>query len=422
MGNSKAYERLQMLFDDGVFTCVDGNCQPQEVIAAYGKINGRGVYAFSQNTEVNAGAFNRRHCRILLKLYSLAEKTGNPIIGIFDSNGVALQEGFEAFNAYGDVVKASARLSGVVPQVALIAGACIGTAAMIAHLADCVIALKDSDYYLSAPDQTDISVQAQQGAVDFLCSDMAAAVETAGKFLGYLPSNNLSPVPSFETETAGADGSALSALLDADSMLEMKAGYAPEVTATFGTLAGKTVGVLAFNGDAVTVASAYKAEAFIQLCDAYHLPLITLADAQGFQRDNEAQMLIAATKLMSAYAAATCPKISLITKAAIGGALITLAGKGANADITLAYETALAAPMEAARAVAFLYNKELAAGASREELEAAYQAQSKAEYAAACGAIDDVFPPAQAREKLIAAVEMLAGKRETTIPRKHTVK
>lgn len=161
----------------------------------------------------------------------------------------------------------------------------------------------------------------------------------------------------------------------------------------------------------------------IKLCDAYSIPVITVANADGMIKEAQEQMLIAATKLTSVYATATCPKISLITDQSIGGAYVTLVGKGANADLALAWDNAVASPLDVDASVAFLYNDRLAAGEDRAELKNEYkQTVGSAYAAAACGAIDDVFAPSETRAKIISALDMLAGKRESTIARKHSVK
>lgn len=186
---------------------------------------------------------------------------------------------------------------------------------------------------------------------------------------------------------------------------------------------GSTVGFVAFEGNALCPACSYKAEAMIKLCDAYSIPVVTLVNADGVISEKENQTLTALTKLTSAYASATCPKISVITGKAIGCAYITLAGKGANADITIAWDSAIASPLDADSAVAFLFNDRLAAGEDREALKTEYIETVASPFtAAACGAVDDICTPGDTRARVIAALDMLAGKRENTLPRKHSVK
>lgn len=428
-----AIERLSVLFDEGAFTEIDAyakNCDGDvEVVAGFGSVNGTACYAFSQDVSVNGGAIGVAQCAKIKKVYDLATKTGCPVIGIYDSNGVKLNEGFEALSAYGEIVKASTSVSGVIPQISIIAGACLGTSALMANMADVVIAVKDADFYISAPSEDTAEDSFENGVVDILVDDFNSAVKEAGKLVSLLPSNNLSPAPVFDFANASvlaADGigaiDTINAIADAGSVVELKSAYGCNVVA-LGTVAGSPVGFVAFDGKPVCPKCAYKTEAMVKLCDAYNLPIITIANANGLKKENNAQMLVAATKLTSAYASATCPKISLVTGEAIGSAYILLAGKGANADITLAWDSAVASPLDVEASVAFLFNDRLANGEDRKALEEEYrETVGSAFTAAACGAIDDVFPAEMTREKIIASLDMLSSKRETTIPRKHSVK
>ncbi len=162
MEKSISQMRLQKLFDGGEFTPIDAFAKSTdgdaEVDAGFGLIGGNTAYAFAQNSEENSGAITVAQCAKIKKVYELAEKTGCPVVGIYDSNGVKLTEGFEVLNAYGELVKASARISGVVPQISIIAGACVGTSALIANMADVVIALENADFYITAPSEQTVSL------------------------------------------------------------------------------------------------------------------------------------------------------------------------------------------------------------------------------------------------------------------------
>ena len=433
--NSKALARLEALFDDGSFTQIDAYAKSEqgdvEVAAGFGTVNDCAVYAFSQDVTVDGGAVSVAHCAKIKKIYDLAAKTGCPVVSIFDSNGVKLTEGFEVLNAYGDLVKASTSLSGVCPQIAVIAGACLGTSALIANMADVVVAVKDADFYVSAPSDVTAEDSYKEGTVDVLCDDFNGAVEAVKDIISVLPSNNLSPAPIFDfsapqtVASAGADAlSIIASIADDASVIELKGGYAEANCKTaLATVMGSTVGFVAFEGNALCPACSYKAEAMVKLCDAYSIPVITLVNADGVITDKENPMLTALTKLTSAYATATCPKISVITGKAIGCAYITLAGKGANSDLTIAWDSAVASPLDTDSAVAFLFNKRLADGEDREALKAEYVDTIASPFtAAACGAVDDICAPADTRARVISALDMLAGKRENTLPRKHSVK
>ena len=427
-----AVDRLTALFDDGAFTEIDGYAKSAsgdvEAAAGFGTVNGCPVYAFAQNVNVNGGAISVAQCAKLKKIYDLATKTGCPVIGIYDSNGVKLDEGFEALSAYGELVKASTAMSGVCTQVSIIAGSCLGASALMANMADVVIAVKDADFYVTTPSDVTADASYEQGTVDILADDLDGALTAAKDVV--LPGNNLSPAPVYDftapsvaVDTGASAMDVICAVADAGSVVELKGGYATHCVTALATVGGTTVGFVAFDGSAVCPACAYKAEAFVKLCDAYNLPILTVADADGFVKDAENAMLTAATRMETAYATATCPKIALITSKSIGGAYIALAGKGANADLTFAWDTAVLSPLDAEAAVAFLYSDRLAAGENRGSLVKEYKETLASPYtAAASGAIDDVIVPADSRAKVMAALDILAGKRENTLPRKHSVK
>lgn len=422
------------MFDDGTFTQLDAFAKSAdgdvEVVAGFGTVNECPVYAFSQDISVSDGAVSVAHCAKIKKIYDLASKTGCPVVSIFDSNGVKLTEGFEVLNAYGELVKASTSISGVCPQISIIAGSCLGTSALIANMADVVIAVKDADFYVSAPSDTTAEDCYDKGTVDVLVDSFDEACRACGDLIALLPSNNLSPAPIFDfanpqiVANEGADAlTVINSIADDGSVVEIKGGYASSNCKTaLATVMGSTVGFVAFDGDAICPACSYKAEAMIKLCDAYSVPLVTVVNANGVQGENNS-ILTALTKLTSAYATATTAKISVITGKAIGVSYIALAGKGANADMAIAWDSAVASPLDADSAVAFLFNDRLASGEDREALKKEYLDTIASPFtAAACGAIDDICAPADTRARVIAMLDILSGKRENTLPRKHSVK
>lgn len=432
--DTDARKRLVSLFDDGVFTEIDAFAKSSngdvEVVAGFGTVNGAPVYAFSQDVSVNGGAVSVAQCAKIKKIYDLASKTGCPVVGIYDSNGMDLKEGFEGLSAYGEIVKASTSVSGVVPQISIVAGAAVGTTALIADMADVVVAVKDAEFYVTAPSEVTAEACAQEGTVDILADDFDSAVKAVRDIITLVPSNNLStpPVYDFTDPAAAADTGAcaadiIKAAADEGSVIELKEKYAENCITALATVAGSTVGFVGFDGKSVCPSCAYKAEAFVKFCDAFNIPIVTLLSANGLRKERENQMLIAAAKLTAAYATATCPKISVITGKAVGAAYIMLAGRGSNADLVYAWDTSVVSPLDTKAAVAFLYNDRLANGENRAKLEKEYEENLASPFtAAACGAIDDVFVPAETRAKIVAALDVLAGKRETTLPRKHSVK
>lgn len=432
--DTEARKRLASLFDDASFSEIDAFAKSAngdvEVVAGFGTVNGCCVYAFSQDVSVDSGAISVAQCSKIKKVYDLAKKTGCPVVGIYDSNGLKLTEGFEALNSYGEILKASTAVSGVVPQISIVAGACLGTSALMANMADVVIAVKDADFYVTAPSEVTVEDSVKAGTVDIAAENFESAVESAKSIIALLPSNNLDVVPMFDfdepastVDTGASASEILNAVADANSIVELKAGYASNTVTALGSVMGSTVGFIAYDGKAVCPSCAYKAEAFIKLCDAYNIPVVTFVNADGVVKEAENQALVSLTKLTTALATATCPKISVVTGLAVGTAYIALAGRGANADVVYAWDTSVLSPLDVDAAVAFLYNDRLAKGESREALANEYKENLASPFtAAACGAVDDVFVPAETRAKLIAALDMLAGKREATLPRKHSVK
>lgn len=441
INDTEARGRLLALFDEGSFTELDAYAKSDgsavEVVAGFGSVYGTPVYAFSQDVSVDGGAISKAQGAKIKKIYELAAKTGAPVVGVYDSNGVKLNEGVEALSAYGDMLKLSNEISGVVPQVAVIAGPCIGTSALVAAAADIVIMAKDAELYLSAPNNVTAEDCLKSGVASLVAEDVDKALEMAKDALSKLPMNNLSaaPITDFSEDTSfltnacdviKADTKAIiEAIADAASVIELNKGYGQAVQTALCSIAGSAVGVLGFNGQAVCADSCDKAYRFVRLCDAYNLPIITLVNTDGFDKTEAAEkagILRQASKLSSAYAEATAPKISLITGSAIGSSYIALAGRGANADVVYAWRCAVVSALDPEAAVALMYRDRLAAGENREALVEEYKTTKASPMeAAALGQIDDVFTPADTRAKLISALEMLCGKRVSALPKKHTV-
>ncbi len=429
-----ARQRLEQLFDGGEYAEIDAMAEANgcgsNIIAGFGSISGVEAYAFSQDVQSGSGAVSVAQCKKLKKVYDLAKKTGCPIIGIYDSNGVNLNEGFDVLGEYCELVKASADISGVVLQVSVIAGSCLGTSAVVANMADVVIQLKDTDFYVTVPSEVTADDNSKSGVTDIMVTDFKEAAESVKNLVSILPANNLEGTPFLdfaENEAVLSEESDYKeiacAMCDSESVIELKAGWAENVVTALGTIEGNTVGVIAFGGEPLKPRCAYKAEAFIKLCDAYNIPIVTFIDIDSLEKQNESAVLVAITKLVSAYADTTSVKISVITKNAIGSPYVMFAARDLSADLVFAWDGAVVSPLEADAAVAFLYNDRLAAGEDRNELEAEYRnTDASVEKAAKGGEVDDVFAPGETRTKIVSALDVLQGKRETTIPRKHTVK
>lgn len=438
---TSARTRLTYLFDDGNFTELDPYAKSGSalsgVITAYGYVEGNPVYAFSQDITVKDGALTRAQADKIVKIYDLAAKTGVPVVGIYDSFGADLTDGCEAMAAYGELLMWTSNLSGVVPQIAVVAGTCAGTAAMLAESADFTVITKDSELYV-APN-SDIKNLAENAAKNgtacVVADDDKAAVEAAKNILNKLPQNNLSPVPMYEFEVPsaafGKDAEAQAmAICDGESLIELSAEYGKAAYTALGTLGGATVGILATNktSDKLTADDCSKLARFVRTCDAFAIPVITLVDTEGFAADNDTEAAGAVksmTMLAHAYAEATTIKLAVVTGKAYGPAYIALAGKGANADMTFAVPDAVISALNPLTAVEFLAHDELKDAADltakRNELADEYvKEEASAAAAAQKNCLDNIVDGADVREALINAVEIMAGKRISRLPKKHS--
>lgn len=398
-----ARERLVALFDADTFVETDRLAQSAGVVTGFGYVDGIPVYAFAQDRAVVGGAIGREQAMKIAKVYELAAQNGAPLVAVFDSDGARLGEGVDAMDAIADILRRSHELSGVVPQIAVVAGACVGSAALIAAAADVVIKAENADYYLAvggASEEADITV----------CCDKKA-METAREVLSYLPQNNLAAPAVFESASGAGEGDAVALAADADSLLKLS-----DVTA-FARVDGAPCGMVTLVADALDEECGTAAR-FVRLCDSFSLPVITFVDAAGFKS------LASAAKLSQAYAEITSPKLSVITGRAYGAVYIALAGKSAGADAVLAWADATVSPLAPETAVELLWQDHLQAMTDpkndRAALAKEYAATECAVTAAAeKGWVTDVVTPAETREKLIAFLNMMAGKRVTHMPRKH---
>ncbi|MBP0960632.1 MAG: carboxyl transferase, partial [Oscillospiraceae bacterium] len=426
--DSAARRRLAALFDDGAYTEVGSLSMEKDslasVITAYGYINGSLVYAFSQDNTVNSGAVGTVHAQKIAKLYSLAAKTGRPVVGIHDSNGAFIDGTVDSLNAYGEMIGTAASVSGVVPQISVIAGVCAGSAAMLACSADFVVMTKDAELYVAPNGKSTAADAAKAGTAAVVCDDDDAAISAAKELLRLIPENNLTAVPVYEyEENAFASGNTLSDTVnntaDADSVTELYEGFGKASYTALATVAGSTAGIVATNKtkDKLTADDSAKIARFVRTCDAFGIPVITFVDTEGFDGEGEAAGSVRnMTMLAGAYAEATTAKVTLVTGKAYGPAFVALASKGANADFTFAYDNAVISPLAPVTAVEFLWHEKLAgaanAAAKREELAKEYIAEyATAEKAAYRNAVDEVISPAQTRTKLAEALEILSGKR-----------
>ena len=418
---TKAYQRLQLLFDEGTFVEIDSFTKSgdgrAEAAAGFGSVDGCPVYAFAQNSDVEGGAMSKAQAAKICKVYELAEKTGAPVVGIYDSIGARLNESCEMLAAYGDVMLKANNLSGVVPQIAVIAGPCLGASSMIAAAADVVIMSEDGQFALQTNGEGgDLKEASESGLVHLTAKDDKEAVAKARELITLLPSNNLSGAPITDFAESGA--SIIAAVMDQDSFIEFQAGFGAGFIAGLAKLGGNTVGVVASEEKTADGKACEKAARLVRFCDAFAIPVITFVNAESFC------CIKAACKLTNAYAEATTAKISVITGEAYGAVYMALAGAAAGVDVAYAWPTASISALNPTTAAVMLWSDKLKGSSNpttdRAKLIAEYKDQEACPFkAAGDGFVQDVIEPSETRLKLYAALDMLAGKRVTRLPKKH---
>ncbi len=451
-GKLTARERVAGLLDADSFVELDAllgkDGAVEGVVTGYGTMDGRPVYLFSQDFTVKGGSMSGLMAKKIVKVLRLAKKNGAPVIALCDSAGARLTEGAGALEAYAEVFARVARLSGVVPMVALVLGPCVGGSAMLSQLMDVTVMVKGIGQLMAAGPQVVASTfeknwtpeeiggaaaVAEQGGAHLVAGSEAEAFALVKKLMDLLPGNNLEEAPANEAADLGreiaatADARALaSALADGGDFMELTAGYTSAVTG-LARIGGGTVAIAATGGGELCPGAARKLARFIRFADCYSLPLVTLIDTDGFKvvkPENQLGMLRAAGQLLYAYAEATTAKVSVVTGKAIGAAYIALGGK-TNADASYAWPGAVIAPLSPEAAVQVLNKKEIAESKgdpiqARAELAAAYAAEvADGVRAAEAGLLDDVIDPKDTRKVILGALEMLSSKRDSNPPKKH---
>ena len=447
-------ERVAKLLDAGSFVETDAlvsrNGDYAGVVTGSGTVQDRPVYVFAQDFTVHGGAMGQMQAQKIVKVLDLAQKTGAPVIALCDSAGVRIDEGAAAMNAYASVFTRLAKLSGVVPVIALVLGPVVGGAAMIAQLADITIEAENVGQLMVYGPQVMSAISgkavggakamAAQGGVALTAKDEDEAISLAVQVLDYLPGCNAEDAAIVDTDDMNrilpvldaADAeSQLAAMADGAAYVELFKDYGKEIRVALTRIGGRPVGLVVGNGKendgVLTAQSASKAARFIRLCDCYSLPVVSLINSKGVAVpavDEQAATIKATTQLLYAYAEATTAKVSIVTGNAIGQAYVAMGGKS-NADVTYAWPGAVISALTPEAAVQVLYTDDLKADKkpalqSRAELEAKFAADvADGVAAAAAGMVDDVIDPAETRKYVIAALEMLSSKRESNPPKKH---
>ncbi len=440
--NSDVRAQIALLFDEGTFVETSAFAKRgysdfittekmnefEGVICGYGAIDGKLVFAFAEDASRMGGAIDERHAKKITDLYKMALNNGAPVIGIFNSNGTDIFEGTVGLSAYGKIMTAVSRASGVIPQIAFVAGKCIGTSAAIAAMFDFLVKDKNATLYVTSPALT--------GADNAQCDIITYTADTAQcagyirSLISYLPENSSVGAMSQDNCTdnlnrklggldfSGEALSAISVITDNGVFYELSADFAPELSTVFATIGGVKCGIIANsfskNEGRITAKAAKKAARFLNFCDSFSIPVITLVDSLGLAMDKENERSNFApelAKLAFAYASASIPKVTVILGHAIGAAFVLLGSKSLGADLVYALDSAEIGALPAESGVAFAWDKYITEEHTREEFIATWRASvASPAHAAASGEIDDIIDTNEMRARICSALLMLCAK------------
>jgi propionyl-CoA carboxylase beta chain len=479
-GKLVARERMELLFDPGSFEevdklvthrCLDFGMADQivpgdGVVTGHGRVDGRVVYAFAQDFTVFGGSLSETNAAKIVKVMDMAMKAGAPIVGLNDSGGARIQEGVLSLGGYADIFLRNTLASGVVPQISAILGPCAGGAVYSPAITDFIVMAKSSSYmFITGPDviktvtHEDVTKEELGGAMThneksgvahFAVEDDREAVALVRELLGYMPSNNLDDPPRrasgdpLDREDAALDTlvpaspnqpydmhDLIRSIADDGEFLEVHEHYARNIVVGFARLGGRPVGVVANQpaqlAGTLDINASVKGARFVRFCDCFNIPLVTFEDVPGFLPGTQQEyggIIRHGAKLLYAYAEATVPKVTVITRKAYGGAYCVMSSKHIRTDFNYAWPTAEIAVMGAEGAVNILYKREIEKSAdpatTRAEKIAEFRDKFANPYVAAeRGFIDEVIRPRTTRRRLIQALATLETKRDRNPPKKH---
>ena len=435
--------RAEAFFDAGTFVEVGAHIRrahaPEEfegVVTGYGAVDGRLVFAFFQDNSRMKGAIDALYARKIEQIYSLAVKNGAPIVSVLDSAGAVIYDGASSMAAYGAWMKASAKASGVIPQIAVIDGVCAGSAALAASMADFVISVKDrAEIYLTPSYDENKVTPDTAGTVAVTAENEEAAFASVRTLLSLLPQNNAEgtvvaePVDDANRVGAWISGDAdasLAAIADGGVFYELYADYGKGVKAGFLSLSGIVVAVLAGNasvdGGAIGSEEARKSAKLASFADAFGIPLVNLVDSTGIKSAGATPTAEDLARLASVYATLECPVVTAIVGNAYGAGFTLTGSKVLGADIVFALPDASIGLMSPESSVAFVWNDRVSAETTRESLEQEWKEAYASPAEAACrGEVDDVIEKDELRARLSAAVSMLVSKADGAPLRRHPV-
>jgi acetyl-CoA carboxylase carboxyltransferase component len=479
-GKLTARERIALLMDTGSFQELDSLVTHRTtdlgmgedpalgdaVVTGYGRVNGRLTFVFSQDFTVFGGSVSETVGEKVCKVMDMAAKSGAPIVGLNDSGGARIQDGVASLAGYGEIILRNTLYSGVVPQISVIMGPAAGGAVYSPALTDFMFMVKGTgQLYITGPDVIKqatgeditheelggwLSHSTKSGVAHFAIEGENECIQQVRRILSFLPQNNGEDAPLYPpTDPSNRMDLGLRELVPEDShnsydmkdlirqiadladFMEVHESYAPNIIVGFARMGGRSVGIVAqqpsYLAGALDADASIKAARFVRFCDAFSIPLVTLIDVPGFLPGVEQEhrgIILHGAKLLYAYAEATVPKVSVLTRKAYGGAYIVMSSKHLKGDINYAWPSAEIAVMGAEGAVSIVHrdliNQAEDKDQTRQRLAQEYHTRFNNPYIAASrGFIDEVIDPAETRPKIIAALEMLQNKRDTLPPKKH---
>jgi acetyl-CoA carboxylase carboxyltransferase component len=479
-GKLTARERLDLFFDSGTFReidmfvshrCVHFGMEKVEiasdgVVTGHGLVSGRAVFAFAQDFTSRAGSLGEMHAKKICKIMDMALKAGVPFVGMNDSGGARIQEGVDSLSGYGRIFYRNSLSSGVIPQISAIMGPTAGGAVYSPAMTDWVFMVKNTSYmFITGPDVIK-SVTGEQitfedlggamthneksGVAHFACESDEDAIARIKTLLSYLPSNNMEDAPMAATgddpkrtepalDTIIPDNpnqaydmkDVIRAIVDNGEMFEPHEYYAQNIIVCFARLNGRSIGIIASQpkvlAGCLDIDASDKATRFIRFCDAFNIPMLTIADVPGYLPGSQQEwggIIRHGAKLLWCYSEATVPKMLLVTRKDYGGSYLAMCSKDLGADMAFAWPSAEIAVMGASGACNIIHRKAIKTAedpeARRKELIAEYEQLFSNPYCAAGrGFVDAVIVPSQTRPRLIDALEVMCSKRETQPPKKH---
>src|SRR5215203_903612 len=479
-GKMTARERIEFLLDEGSFEEIgmlvthrsrdfglDKEQYPGDgVVTGYGTIDGRMVYVFSQDFTVFGGSLSETHAEKICRIMDLAMQNGAPVIGLNDSGGARIQEGVVSLGGYADIFLRNTLASGVVPQISCIMGPCAGGAVYSPAITDFNVMVKDTSYmFITGPDviktvtHEEVTKEALGGAVThnsvsgvahFAADSDEHALRIVRELFSFIPSNNVEDPPRVEVsdpidrleprlndivpEASNQPydiRDVINHVVDDRRFFEVHEMFAPNICVGFARLGGRSVGRgadgPAFLAGVLDIAASVKGARFVRFCDCFNIPLITFEDVPGFLpgvSQEHGGIITHGAKLLYAFAEATVPKVTVITRKAYGGAYCVMASKHIRTDVNFAWPSAEIAVMGAEGAVGILYRRELNDAQDKDAVRSSKIAELQDKFAnpyiaAEHGFVDEVIEPAYTRPKLIRALSLLENKRDTNPPRKH---